>query len=185
MIYKVRFGKKIIQYSIIKSDRRKTSEIIVDKKDVIVRTPISKSNYQIKKIVQDKAQWVYKKQLQFKDRKKMEKLQKSKTLTSKSLENRTWKLAQKIGVNPSKVVIKKLKSRWGSATEDGTINLNIVLTNVPKKVADYIIVHELCHLKIKEHSFRFWNLVSKYDPNYRKNISWLDQNPITVKKPTR
>jgi len=66
--------------------------------------------------------------------------------------------------------------RWGSATKDGGINLNENLLKVPRDIIDYIIIHELCHLKIKNHSFRYWNLVRKFMPNYQNKISWLDAN---------
>ncbi|MBM3896857.1 MAG: M48 family metallopeptidase, partial [Thaumarchaeota archaeon] len=62
---KVRFGNSLIEYSVVKSKRRKTSEIIVDKNGVMVRAPSSKPNSEIKKIVKEKSRWIYKKQLQF------------------------------------------------------------------------------------------------------------------------
>lgn len=64
----IRYGNSIIQYDIIKSARRKTSEIIVDKKGVVIRVPQSKSMYEIQKIVKEKGRWIFKKQLEFKNR---------------------------------------------------------------------------------------------------------------------
>jgi predicted metal-dependent hydrolase len=81
-----------------------------------------------------------------------------------------------IKVNPNKIIIKNLKNRWGSATEKGTINLNINLLKAPEHVINYIIIHELCHLKIKKHSFHFWHLLSKYVPDYRQKVNWLEIN---------
>ena len=68
-------------------------------------------------------------------------------------------LSKIVGVKPNKIVIKNLKNRWGSITKNNNINLNINLVKAPTDVIDYIILHELCHFKIKGHSFRFWNLL--------------------------
>ena len=65
MIRKVRFGNATIPYSIIKSNRRKTSQITVDKDSVVVRTPSSKTTSEIKKIVDGKKKWIFRKQLEF------------------------------------------------------------------------------------------------------------------------
>lgn len=172
---KIKYGKSIIQYNVIKSKRRKTSEISIDQNNVIVRTPIAKSNQEIKKLMETKARWIFKNQLKFADRKKRKQI-KVKTRTSEYLEKRTWKLASKIGLIPSKVVVKKLKSRWGSATKTRTINLNDALTKTPLPVIDYVIIHELCHLKIDDHSRIFWNLLHNLMPNYRKHKEWLEIN---------
>ena len=143
---KIRYGNSVIEYTVIKSKRRKTSEILVDGTGVEVRTPLIKKDSEIKKMVDDKKQWIFRKHLEFSDKIKKQKIRKTKTLSNKHLENRTRKLASKIGVVPSKIVIKKLKGRWGSSTKNGVINLNIALTKAPSKVVDYIIIHEvLCN----------------------------------------
>lgn len=58
-------------------------------------------------------------------------------------------------VNPSKIIIKDLKNRWGSTTKEGVINLNVNLVKAPEHIIDYIISHELCHFRIRDHSHRF------------------------------
>ena len=175
MKQKIRFGKSIIEYSVIKSKRTKTSQIVVDKDNVIVRTPFMKSKSEIQDIIKEKAPWIYKKQLEFKKRKNS--VYKTRTIRKANyLEKRAQKLASKIGIKPSKIVVKPLKNRWGSATKKGVVNLNSHLLKAPKDVIDYIIIHELCHLKIKNHSFRFWNLVRKFMPNYEEKKTWLEKN---------
>ena len=91
----------------------------------------------------------------------------------KYLEARTIKLGIKIGIKPSKIIIKNLKGRWGSALR-GTITLNTNLMKCPKDTIDYIIIHELCHLKIKDHSHRYWNLVRKNYPKYEEKVKELE-----------
>ena len=58
-----------------------------------------------------------------------------------------------INVIPNKVIIKNLKNRWGSITKNKTVNLNVNLLKAPEDIIDYIVIHELCHLKIKGHSY--------------------------------
>ena len=67
-----------------------------------------------------------------------------------------------------KVFIKNHKSRWGSCSAKGNLNFNYKIVKLPSAVADYIIVHELCHLGEFNHSPRFWNLVAKVVPEHRK-----------------
>ena len=64
----------------------------------------------------------------------------------------------------------------GSLTKSGVINLNLNLIKAPEDIIDYIILHELCHLKIKEHSHHYWDLVHRFMPNYKDKIEWLEVN---------
>ena len=178
---KIRFGNSSITYTISKSKRRKTSQIIVDGKGVEIQTPLSKTNSEIKKMITNKKEWIFKKRLEFKDRKKRNKI-KTKAKTSEYLEKRTWKLAYKIGLIPSKVRIKNLKSRWGSLGKTKILTLNETLTKTPPRVIDYVIIHELCHLKINGHSSRFWNLLYSYDKKYQEKINWLESNSASLLK---
>ena len=174
---KIRYGNSVIQYTVVKSKRRKTSEIRVDEKGVEIRTPFYKKDSDVQKIIYDQKNWIYKKQLLFKDRKKLRKIKFFKTrLKENYLEKRVENLASKTGIKPSKIVVKSLKNRWGSATEKGVVTLNSNLLKAPKVVIDYIIIHELCHLKIKNHSQRYRNLVRKFMPDYYKKIDWLEKN---------
>ena len=66
----------------------------------------------------------------------------------------------------NKINIKDQKTRWGSCSKKGNLNFNYKILFLPKYIADYIIVHELCHLKEFSHSYKFWNLVAKAIPNY-------------------
>ena len=71
---------------------------------------------------------------------------------------------------------EKLKNRWGSVTKKDTLNLNRNLMKAPNDIIDYIIIHELCHLKIQGHSHHFWSFLKQFVPDYQKKIDWLNRN---------
>lgn len=73
----------------------------------------------------------------------------------------------------NRISIKNQKTRWGSCSRKGNLNFNYKISLLSKESSDYIIVHELCHLKEMNHSRKFWDLVAKTVPNYlfiRKNL---------------
>ncbi len=68
----------------------------------------------------------------------------------------------------NRVTIRKQRTRWGSCSRQGNLNFNYRILDLTKKEADYIIVHELCHLSEFNHSVRFWSLVAKILPDYNE-----------------
>ena len=81
--------------------------------------------------------------------------------------------APKLNVNPGPVTVSTLKTRWGSCGKDGSIRINWLLVLAPKPVLEYVVVHELCHLRHRNHSDEFWSLVSKCIPDYTYQQEWL------------
>lgn len=75
-----------------------------------------------------------------------------------------------------RVLVRNQKSRWGSCSHNGTISLNWRLIQLPASVRDYIIIHELMHLRQLNHSPRFWAEVERVCPNYRAAEDWLKKN---------
>ena len=95
---------------------------------------------------------------------------------NKYLQERTDKFAKIIGVLPSSVSIKNYKARWGSCSTNGAIDFNWKIIQAPKKVIDYIVVHELCHLLEHNHSPKYWRCVEKFMPNFKDSKNWLKEN---------
>ncbi|MGA2403086.1 MAG: SprT family zinc-dependent metalloprotease [Syntrophobacteraceae bacterium] len=81
-----------------------------------------------------------------------------------------------IGVNPRFVVLKSLKSRWGSCSIHGRISLAWNIIMAPEAVLDYLIVHELCHMVHHNHSAAYWRLVQSVLPDHRERRLWLRQH---------
>ncbi|MCA9459129.1 MAG: M48 family metallopeptidase [Nanoarchaeota archaeon] len=78
--------------------------------------------------------------------------------------------------------LKNLNSKWGHCTHDNRIMLNLKLLNASKEVLDYVIIHELAHIKHKNHSATFWYEVSRYCPNYKRVRKYLKENPPQIYK---
>lgn len=94
--------------------------------------------------------------------------------------NRVNTLSSKYNLLPSKVLIRNQKSRWGSCNSRREIRLNWRLVLMPDDVMDYIIIHELCHLKHMNHSNSFWSLVHKLDPDFQVSKEWLKENGLSI-----
>ena len=69
---------------------------------------------------------------------------------------------------PQKIGYRKAKRRWGSCSYANNISINYMILQFPKDVIGYVVLHELCHIKEKNHSKRFWNLLSSYMPKYKQ-----------------
>jgi predicted metal-dependent hydrolase len=77
---------------------------------------------------------------------------------------------------PKSISIKSQKSRWGSCGIHNDITINWLLALAPLEILEYVVVHELCHIKEKNHSKYFWALVAQHLPNYRTARLWLKQH---------
>jgi predicted metal-dependent hydrolase len=92
--------------------------------------------------------------------------------------------ASQIGVFPGKVFIRSQRTRWGSCSGKGNLNFNLRLIAVPPPLREYVVIHELAHLKHRNHSKAFWGLVERFYPDYgpareelKKWWSILELNP--------
>jgi len=96
------------------------------------------------------------------------------------LPARTWELAAETGSDVKHVTVRNQRSRWGSCSAGGTISLNWRLVQTPDSVRDYIIYHELMHLREMNHSDRFWRRVAEVCTWWRDAERWLKRNGSLV-----
>ena len=73
-----------------------------------------------------------------------------------------------LGINPCRIIIRKMKTRWASCSPKGTITINTLARHLPNNLISYIIYHEICHIIEPKHNKAFWTCVQKYYPNYRE-----------------
>ncbi len=81
---------------------------------------------------------------------------------------------------PKEVKVNSAKTRWGSCTSAGTLNFTWRLVMAPLEVIDYVVLHELAHLKVKNHSPRFWKLVESLCPDFKHHRKWLRDHGETM-----
>ena len=94
----------------------------------------------------------------------------------KFLKKRTIILSKKHKIAFKKVYIKTYRSRWGCCSSDSEIFLNWKLILMHKSIVDYVIIHELTHTLVPNHSKLFWQNVHRFDKNFKENRKWLSQN---------
>ena len=91
------------------------------------------------------------------------------------LVSRTYSLSQEFGEEPRSVETTDYENKWGQ-NKSGNISLHWRLIMAPQEIQDYVIAHELCHLKVNDHSDRFWNKLNSVIPDYERIREWLRMN---------
>ncbi len=166
--------EKKISYKLKRSKRAKRMRLAVYcDGSVIVTTPFGVELSIVEKFLADKKQWVWDKILFFKsvDSKAIRTFSHKDYLENKDkalalVQNRVRVYNKVYGFSFNNIFIKNQKTCWGSCSCKQNLNFNYKIVFLPQKHRDYIIVHEICHLKEFNHSKKFWALVEKALPNY-------------------
>lgn len=178
---------KIGEYNVeVRRSKRKSAAIkITADMQIVVFVPVYVSDNEIERMVISKSKWIdehmLKVQSTIDERSKLEKItfEQIKELADQAVEyipKRVKYYAEKENFVYNKITIKNLVSRWGSCSTKGNLNFNCLLMLTPDYVIDYIVVHELCHLREMNHSEKFWAEVEKIMPDYQRAELWLKQN---------
>lgn len=186
-VYKGMIKMKIGEYNVeVRRTKRKSTAIkITADMQIVVFVPLYVSDNEIERMVISKSKWIdehmLKVQSTIDERSKLEKItfEQIKELADQAVEyipKRVKYYAEKENFVYNKITIKNLVSRWGSCSTKGNLNFNCLLMLTPDYVIDYIVVHELCHLREMNHSEKFWAEVEKIMPDYQRAELWLKQN---------
>ena len=89
--------------------------------------------------------------------------------------------SEKMSLHASSFKVRKYKARWGSCNSRSELSFNYLLKMLPTWVVDYVIIHELCHIKHMNHSTKFWQLVAVYCPKYKSAKNWMQKNQPHLK----
>jgi predicted metal-dependent hydrolase len=81
--------------------------------------------------------------------------------------------ARRLGVRPGRIGVRDPRTRWGSCSSNGNLSFSWRLVIAPLEVLEYVVVHELCHLRELNHSKRFYRLLDDARPRWREEASWL------------
>lgn len=169
---------------IIRSSR-KTLSLELKDGQVIVRAPRWVSQAQINAFVQSHQDWLQK--AMAREAKRQQELAAVVKLTDEELTQlvhlakdyiprRVAHFAPLVGVDYAKITIRRQRGRWGSCSAKGNLSFNCLLMLTPPAVLDSVVVHELCHRKVMDHSPGFYALVDRVMPDYPVQHKWLRQN---------
>ena len=92
------------------------------------------------------------------------------------LQRRVHYFAPKVGVSPASIDVRELGNRWATCSTRANLAFHWKCMMAPPTIIDYIVVHELCHLRHRDHTDAFWNEVDKVLPQYRERKEWLRKN---------
>jgi len=166
-------------YELIRS-RRKTLSIQIKGARVLVRAPLHLSKAAVDGFVTEKQGWIRakleKQTQQLQPPLTSEQLRVLTRQAAQALPPRIAKWANRLNVQYGRITIRHQKTRWGSCSTRGNLNFNCLLMLMPPAVQDYVIVHELCHLRQMNHSAAFWALVEQAMPDYRSCRHWLKEH---------
>lgn len=95
-------------------------------------------------------------------------------------EERVAYFSPKVGVTPSSIKVKDMGFRWASCGANGSLNFHWKCMMAPRKIIDYIVVHELCHMHHRSHNDAFWNEVDKILPDWKDRKTWLRDNGASL-----
>ena len=98
----------------------------------------------------------------------------------KKIKERMKLIEEKFQHKPTAIKVLELQNRWASWTPKNGLNFHWKCAMAPVPVLDYIITHEMVHLKYPNHSTEFWNELDKKMPNYREHENWLKQNGVKM-----
>lgn len=170
-----------VEYIVLRSERKTAAIEINREKGVILRLPLSFSESDIPNIILQNKAWI------------LSKLEKQSTLPLKPVyDEKERKILKKkakeiiapivlkyseiMKLYPTAVKINFAKTRFGSCSPKNSINFSAYLLNCPLDAVEYVVVHELAHIKYKNHSKEFYILIEKYLPDYKDRIKLLKKS---------
>lgn len=174
----------LVPYQLIRSKRRTLALLITRECKVIVRAPQKLPQKEIDRFLEDHTEWLRYHLLRQQQRTQAEGVvspeEKSEYIrqANEVLPQRTAFFADVMGVFPTKVRITDAKARFGSCSAKNGICFSWRLMRYPEEAIDYVVVHELAHIRYKNHGAEFYQLIAFVLPDYRKRWALLKDPPI-------
>ena len=170
-----------IEYELIRSARRSVSIEIKRGGKVIVRAPMKTPTKIIEEFVSSKSEWIEKhKRISeqkgsfpcFEDYSEAD-IKRLKDEARKTIPRLVDRYAELIGVKPTQVRINRAKARFGSCSAKNSLNFSCFLMLYPAEAVEYVVVHELCHIREHNHSARFYHQIERVMPDFRRRETIL------------
>ena len=169
----------IPEYELRRTKRRTLSMEINREAKLIVHAPVHMPTAQIEAFIEAHTRWIAEKQEKAKVKiARTPELREDEITALKEkafciLTEKTAYYAKVMGLSPARVRINSAKTRFGSCSAKGSINYSFRLMLYPEEAWDYIVVHELCHLRHFDHSKAFWQMVETHLPDYKQRAALL------------
>lgn len=185
MFYSLQVSGEQIKYNLFfRRGLKRLSVSIKNSGEVRVLAPKGLPKLVIEQFLAEKGSWILKnvRQLQqvspqpFPEDPKL--YQKSRLAAKKLVQSRLEYFNRFYGFTYDRISIRNQQTRWGSCSAKGNLNFNYRILFLPSELSDYVVVHELCHLRELNHSPAFWLLVELTIPDYKKRRQLLRQKRI-------
>lgn len=169
------------EYEVVRSARKTVGIQVSLGGKVTVRAPYKISEKEIERILQEKAHWIKKAIAETSEQAKKQKKYTDEDISlmrkraKEVLPIKVQYFSNLMGVKPTAVKINSAKKRYGSCSGKNSINFSLYLMDKDERFIDYVVVHELAHIKHHNHSKDFYAFIEKYLPDYKERIK-LDKN---------
>ncbi len=166
----------LFDYTLIRSKRKSVSIQVDENCNITVRAPLRISQKEIDEILQEKKSWLERTIILQREKKKQIKQYSEddiKLLRKKAKEIIPPKVeyyAKIMQVNPSSVKINSAKKRYGSCSGTNNLNFSLYLMDKDERFIDYVVVHELAHIKHHNHSKDFYSFIEQFMPDYKERM---------------
>lgn len=176
-------GQMKIAVQVVRS-RRKTLGLEVKKDlEVYARIPENISDKELKEFVRKNADWICRTYQELREAAEKRQYTARPLPTEEEKQEILDKIVRCVhhyerimGLYGNRITVKNQKTRWGSCSSKRNLNFNYKLAYMPQEILDYVVVHELAHLRHMNHSREFWALVEQYIPDYRARRGWLKEH---------
>ena len=159
--------------------RRRNLYLCVGEQGVVARAPQRMRAETIEAFLLQKRSWVEKQLAQSARQQRVRRLAEGDgefvRRAARIIAGSYERMSALTGITAAQVHPKRLKSSWGRCRADGKISINIAVALFPQEIVDYVMLHELCHLRHMNHSPQFWALVEGHMPDYRARRKILKQ----------
>ncbi len=165
-----------LEYAIIRSERKSVAIQVGTDCSITVRAPKRMPQREIDKILEDKKEWIQKALISQREKAKCSKSyteDEIKTLREKAksiIPQKVEYFSRIMGVEPTAVKINSAKKRYGSCSGENSLNFSLYLMDKDEKFIDYVVVHELAHIKHHNHSKAFYAFIERFMPDYKERM---------------
>ncbi len=166
----------MVEYTLVRSKRKSVAIQVGADCSITVRAPLKLSQKEIDRIIESKKEWLQKAIVSQREKAKdinryseedIEVLrQKAKTVIPQKVEY----FSAIMGVKPTAVKINSAKKRYGSCSGKDSLNFSLYLMDKDESFIDYVVVHELAHIKHHNHSKAFYDFIEKFMPDYKQRM---------------